>query len=193
MNKEQKKAEIFVPILDFDDYEVSNCGTIKSKSRSSTRIVNGNIRISLLKERFLKPSKTAHGYLTVCLWKNGFRYTKTVHRIVATAFILNDKNKPIINHKNGVKTDNHVDNLEWCTYSENLRHALDTGLMGVGSKRYNSKLTENDIYYIIKLSTLGVKSFFIAEIFEVSPSAIYMILSGKQWKRAQSLLNEKID
>ena len=73
-------------------------------------------------------SKIDKGYERVALSNNNQRKFFPVHRLVAIAFIPNPKNKPCINHKNGVKTDNRVENLEWCTYSENSLHAYATEL-----------------------------------------------------------------
>lgn len=71
----------------------------------------------------LKPLKHSQGYLFVNLSINGVRYPMLIHRIVASAFIENPKNKKTVNHKNGDKTDNRVTNLEWATQSENNKHA----------------------------------------------------------------------
>lgn len=71
----------------------------------------------------MTPSKDGKGYLFVSLSKDGKRYLKKVHRLVAQAFIPNPFHKPQINHKNGDKTNNGVDNLEWVTNAENMLHA----------------------------------------------------------------------
>ena len=64
-----------------------------------------------------------HGYCMVHLYKNGMRYNKLVHRLVAEAFIPNSSNKPFINHIDGIRNNNLVGNLEWCTNQENIIHA----------------------------------------------------------------------
>lgn len=70
----------------------------------------------------------AKGYKVVTLRKPGICKTYRVHRIVATAFIPNPENLPQVNHKNGIKTDNRVDNLEWCNNSQNQLHSIKNGL-----------------------------------------------------------------
>ena len=96
-------------------YQVSNYGRVKRKYN------NGKIRI-------LKPISTNNGYLRVSLSKNSVNNTYFVHRLVAQAFILNPENKPEVNHIDGDKTNNKIENLEWCTRSENIQHAFYTGL-----------------------------------------------------------------
>jgi len=76
----------------------------------------------------LKPKKDRAGYHSVTILEVGKRHTKFVHRLVAEAFLSNLSNKPEVNHFNGVKTDNRLENLEWVTHSENMQHAHDTGL-----------------------------------------------------------------
>lgn len=93
-------------------YQVSNLGRVKSKLR---------------KGRILKPINTKK-YYSVILCKNSTTKEIYVHRLVAYAFIPNPQNKPFINHIDGNKQNNYVENLEWCTQSENCRHAYKIGL-----------------------------------------------------------------
>ena len=99
-------------INNFENYAISNYGNIKN--------VKNN--------KLLKPSKNTNGYLEYTFCQNGIKKTFRIHRLVGLYFIPNPNNKPYINHKNGIKTDNHVDNLEWCTAKENDNHARMTGL-----------------------------------------------------------------
>ena len=97
-------------------YKVSSHGSVKRLGRN---------------ERKLKP-RMCKGYETVCLCKNGIRHNRRLNRLVAIAFIPNPENKPEVNHKDGNKRNNTVSNLEWCTASENQRHARSTGLSPLG-------------------------------------------------------------
>lgn len=108
---------------------------------------------SATKRDFMKPMVTDKGYLTVELRKGGHRSKARIHRLVAEAFIPNPDNLPEVNHKDGDKTNNHVSNLEWCTHSDNLKHAYQTGLEKVvsGEKHHWSKLTQDQAEYIRKV------------------------------------------
>lgn len=86
-------------------YQASSLGNIRSLDRGE-----------------LKPFKSRDGYLVATLQKNGQRYRTGAHRLVALAFLPNPENKPQVNHKNGVKTDNRPENLEWVSCSENNLH-----------------------------------------------------------------------
>jgi len=85
-------------------------------------------RVIGTKGTFLKPGLTSVGYYSIVICYNGSKKTELIHRLVAKCFIPNPENKRTVNHKNGVKTDNHVSNLEWATDGENIRHAFRTGL-----------------------------------------------------------------
>ena len=106
-----------VPIKDFPDYFVDDQGNVYSKKYHP--IQNKH---KILKQ--LKPKKDKDGYLVISMRKDKKHFFKTVHRIVAETFILNPDNKPQVNHKNGIKTDNSVANLEWVSVQENAIHRV---------------------------------------------------------------------
>lgn len=110
-----------------DLYQVSDAGRIRSKWIPSVHS-DCEKRISHI-TRILKPVKNNNGYYKVTLCdSDGMRTDRSIHRLVAEAFIPNEDNKPQINHKNGDKYDNGVENLEWCTSKENNSHASVHGL-----------------------------------------------------------------
>lgn len=106
-------------------YQVSNLGKVKSLSRI---IIRSNGRQHTVKEKYIKQFQDKCGYMVAYLCKCGKKSNCRVHRLVANAFIPNLKNKPQVNHKDGNKTNNNVNNLEWCTNGENQIHAFQYGL-----------------------------------------------------------------
>ena len=112
--------EIWKDVVGYEGvYQVSNTGKVKRIGEYTNQ--TGKTWKS---ERILKPGCKAKGYLYVQLSKEGKASPKHVHRLVAEAFIENPDNKPTVNHKNGNKSDNAVDNLEWTTYTENNIHSV---------------------------------------------------------------------
>lgn len=128
--------EIWKDIIGYEGfYKVSNLGNVKNLERSIKNGVNSSF---ILKERILKQVKNKIGYIGVGLHKKGVRKQAMIHRLVGIHFIPNTENKPQINHKDGNKTNNSIENLEWCTHSENAYHAFKTGLRVVSKKIINN-------------------------------------------------------
>lgn len=118
--------EIWLPVTGYEDiYEVSNAGNIKSLDREFTR----KGRPVYLKGVMLRIRKSVRGYLEVKLSKNGITKTCTVHSLVAKSFIPNPASLPHVNHIDGNKLNANYMNLEWVTHSENMQHAIKTGLI----------------------------------------------------------------
>lgn len=107
-------------------YKISNHGRIMSLDKFVNHGNRGNI---LKRGRILKQVLTKSGYHRVSLCDGRTKINAITSIYVARAFIPNPENKPQVNHKNGIKTDNKVTNLEWCTNSENIKHAYDNGLL----------------------------------------------------------------
>jgi len=112
--------EIWKNINGYPNYQVSNLGRVKSLEK----MINHGNYIGLSAEKLLTLKNHKFGYLFVSLSKDGVKKQFLIHRLVADSFIKNDLNKKQVNHKNGIKTDNNINNLEWVTVSENHIHAF---------------------------------------------------------------------
>lgn len=108
----------------------------------------------------------------------------SIARLVAECFIPNPENKKEVNHKNGIKNDNRVENLEWATRSENQKHAFRMGLQkpNYGEKAGGVKLRSHQVIEIRKLSKSGIGSTFLAKKYGVNHACIHSIVNNKSWK-----------
>lgn len=147
-------------------YQVSNMGRVR-------------------RMKILKPHFNSSGYYIVSLVNNKKAKTCRIHRLVARAFIPNPENKPEVNHISGMKTDNTVDNLEWCTGKENSLHAVNIGLTPCGANNYRAKFTNEQIKQIRKEYVPHDRDFGAAALskkYHVEKSTIYKIIHHKTYK-----------
>ena len=128
--------EVWKGIKDYEFHEVSSFGRVRSLDRYVKSCL-GRTRIA--KGRILSLTKNKKGYLVVNLVGKTF----LIHRLVALAFIPNPDNKPHINHKNGIKRNNFVGNIEWCTSKENTTHAIKSGLWILKDQRKRIRISKN--------------------------------------------------
>lgn len=159
--------EIWKDIKDYEKYySISNLGNVYSKRQS----------------KVMKFGDNGAGYKYVGLKRKGQNTNFYIHRLVANAFSPTNKKELEINHKNGVKGDNRLENLEWVTSAENKAHGYKLGLYGIGEKAATPKLTNLDVRGIRAL--LDSKKFTqceIARIFSVSQPVISDIKTGRYW------------
>lgn len=155
-------------------YEVSSTGRVRSLDMPMCTL--GGVKW-IKSGRILSLSPNSDGYLAIKVPK-----TRRVHRLVAIAFIPNPDNKPEVNHIDGNKQNNHVDNLEWVTRVEQIRHAYSTGLKSnVGVKNPSAKLTEADVRIIREAVKHKFSMYSIAKYYKVSNPTIRALIHGKSW------------
>lgn len=169
-----KKDIVWKPVVGFEGcYEVSNTGHIKSLPRKGAK---GGIR---------KTTFDMFGYERIVISRDDKILCRNVHRLVAMAFIPNPLNKPCINHIDGVKGNNVVENLEWCTYKENNIHAIANGFVknpARGERIGRAKLKEQDVRDIKLFLSKGIKRTDIARVYPVGRTSIDAIANGLKWR-----------
>lgn len=160
--------EIWKDIKGFRElYQVSNLGRIRRKDTY----------------KVLKPLKLTKGYRGVRLYYEvGKATTKKIHRLVATYFIDNPLNLPQVNHKDGDKNNNRVDNLEWCSNDYNMNHAIVNQLILKGEQRSFSKCTEKSLLLLQDLIDSGFTIKQLSIIYNVDKHVMGEIIKGNTYK-----------
>lgn len=172
--------EIWKPIAGFEGrYEVSSYGRFKALHRL---ITYKDGRSGFRVEKAIKGSLGSNGYYTISL---DTKTKKLAHRLVAEAFLEFQEYRITVNHKDGNKINNHIENLEWSTYKENNNHARKTGLCNQHGN--NTNLTKFSEQLICSLKKVQVKyntsATDLAELFDMSKSHVYEILNGSTRKK----------
>lgn len=171
-------GEIWLPVPEWEErYHVSTFGRVKS-FKGKTKI--------------LKPSCLPTGYLFVGLHKGGKQTKLLIHRLVALTFIPNPDSKPEVNHIDGHPLNCHVSNLEWCTRSENLSHAISTGLIRQGEDHHSAKFTNEQIVYM-RDNPDSLSTSQLGRLFDVQPTVISAIQLGKTYRNAGGTVRDKIE
>lgn len=145
--------------------EVSNLGNVRRKFKHKYAYYKGNINDD--------------GYLRINISINRERINKFVHVLVLETFTEKVPGLEFVNHINGDKLDNRLENLEWCNPSQNMQHAYDNDLKRTDKKHSRAKLTEDDVLFIYS-SDLSIKE--LCKKYNMNKSAICRIRSSKTWR-----------
>ncbi len=167
-------GEEWRPVVGYEGlYEISNLGRVKNLRKKRINDVWHT-------ETLMKPKNNKEIYHRVELSKSGNRKITGVHQLVAAAFINNPENKPNINHINGKRDDNRIENLEWCTQKENIQHAWDTGLSKARKGGHHQSSKAIMIIDIIKNSVTSIGSLKAgAKYLGIGHSTICRYASGQ--------------
>jgi hypothetical protein len=182
-------SEVWKDVVRYEGlYQVSNLGNVKSLDRE---VAPNNKVPYWRKGKICKQSKSNLGYMTVGFTVNNVKVNKYVHRLVAESFIANMNDYPQVNHIDCDKTNNRINNLEWCTNSQNHIHASKNGLNKLHLHRVVYSGEENGRSLLTKEQVLEIKQKYIpykysakklSKEYSVSESCITHILNNTSWK-----------
>jgi len=181
----EKVIEIWKEVKGYENhYWISTLGRLKTNNHYGSG-----------KDAIMKPAENKKGYLCTSITKNKKLFPVKIHRLVAIAFIDNNDNKPQVNHINGIKTDNRVENLEWCTNKENAHHAINAGLFYFNTSEQSKNIIPkkgelNGCSKLTEIEILEIRSKFIprkytrdilAKEYNVKACTIKDIILRKSW------------
>jgi len=163
--------EQWMPVKNYEGlYEVSSLGRVKALPCNK----QGKSPLG----KIMKDFSNGKNYRYLALAKDNKRKNHYVHRLVAEAFLINEEGKPHINHKNGIKDDNRLENLEWATLSENMTHAVQMGLLS----NPNAKLRKDEVVVLRKMFDAGYHRPTLAKMFNISKANVHRIGHRQMWK-----------
>lgn len=172
------------PVVGYEGvFEVSDIGNVKSFPRVIVR--RDGKKYTVRKEKILTFQVDKDGYHRVELNHQGVPIKPYAHRLAAQAFHPNPLNKEQVNHINGIKNDNRIENLEWVTKQENREHAMANGLVPDqwGLKNPINKLTEEQVFSIRRLKNNGMKPAEISRTIGIPHSNVRNVYYGYTWTR----------
>lgn len=172
-----------------DSYEVSNLGTVRSIDRIQAK------RRGIIKGKIISYNLNQKGYPQLRFYKNNIKYVRNPHRLVAIAFIPNPNNLPQVNHIDGNKKNNRVDNLEWVSNSCNQKHAYRLGLQPSRAGENNSKtvLTDNQVSAMKIYYNSGKTLLEVSNKFNVSIGIVRNIFYLRTWKTNKTPILKRDD
>jgi hypothetical protein len=168
------KNELFKDIPGYEGrYQVSNLGRIKvHREKQKYKPMLCSIRAT---------NSLSNGYKNITLGFKSRKKTFLIHRIVMLAFYGPPGGGMVVNHKDGIKYNNNLKNLEYITQKENIAHARENGKIPRGEQHYFSKFSEKDIIKVKKLIADGLTQKEVAHLFNVRQPTIHKIITGKTW------------
>jgi len=174
-------GEIWKEVAGYEGlYEASNLGRIRSVPRT---LIDGLGRARRYRSKILTGGVSDKGYWAVMMCRGSVQRMTLISRLVAETFIPNPDGKAEVNHKDGNKNDNSVNNLEWMTHQENSLHRNAVLRKNIGDKNYGAKMTNETVMEMRKMrEETGYAYRIIAEKFGLNENTIYRAITKRHWK-----------
>lgn len=187
------KFEEWRPCLGFEGYyEVSNLGRVRSVDHYTTPktdTIGRKHPKRLMKGKIISQRDHAFGYKVVTLSKDNQVFTRTVHKLVAEAFLgVRENEEIVVRHLNSDPTDNRLENLQYGTQLENMQDAISADTMEFGERRYNAKFDNKTIKKIKEDLILGASPTDIFNKYGMKQSQVGKMLAGRAWRRVGPLV-----